>query len=219
MASFLEQQNAVAYILDDLNFGYFTPTQVKYWLNNAQKEVQKRLVKAGQNYYTKQCQTTMVVNQLEYVLPEDFKKEHRLEFVVSGVYPNESITPLSPITRNQMSLVSTGQGAPEFYYFRKNRIILNRPPDQAYVMKMDYTYLVADMVNDSDQPDVPASYHELVPLLAAQDGYIKDGRVSELLVKKIQDYERDFDSDAQERNQDMPRSIIETGSDNQGFFW
>lgn len=217
--TFSDLQNLVAYNLDDLNFGYFTTTQVKVWLNNAQREVQKRLVKAGQNYYTKCVQTSLVVGQNEYVLPSDFKKEHRLEVVISGSFPNESINPILPITRNQTDLISNGTGVPQFYYFRKNRVVIWPSPDSTYTMRLEYTYLVTDMVNDTDVPDVPDSYHELIALLAAQDGFIKDGRASELLVKKIADYQRDFDTDAQERNQDMSRSIRETGSDNASGFY
>lgn len=219
MASFLDLQNQVAYTLDDLNFGYFTPTQVKYWLNNAQREVQKRLIKAGQNYYDKTVQTTMVVNQADYVLPDDFKKEHRLEIVISGTAPNESIQPLAFITLNQKDFVGTGTGTPSCYYFKKNRIIVLPTPSSPYVLRMDYSYLVTDMVNDNDQPDVPESYHELIGLLAAQDGFLKDGRANELLVKKITDYQKQFDSDANERNQDQSRGIVEQGNFSSGVFY
>src|ERR1044072_4285102 len=99
--NFLQLQSLVSYWLDDLNFGYFTQAQVKVWLNNAQRDTQKRLIKAGQNYYVKYCSTPLVINQRDYVLPSDFKKLHRLEVVVSGSDPNESVTPLREITINQ----------------------------------------------------------------------------------------------------------------------
>lgn len=219
MATFLELQNQVAYALDDLQFGYFTTTQVKFWINNAQKEVQKRLLKAGQNYYIKPVQTTLVVNQSDYVLPDDFKKEHRLEIVISGTAPNESIQPLSKITLSQKDFVSSGPGTPTNYDFKRNRLVVYPAPSVAYVLRMYYSYLVTDMVLDSDQPDVPASYHELIGLLAAEDGFLKDGRASELLIKKIATYQRDLDSDAQERNQDTSRTIVEHGNFESGAFY
>src|SRR5882724_8386671 len=95
---FSDLQNLVAYTLDDLQFGYFTSTQVKVWLNNAQRETQKRLMKAGNNRYTIPVQTTLVVNQNDYVLPADFKKLHKLEIIISGTAPNESTYPIQPIT-------------------------------------------------------------------------------------------------------------------------
>ena len=67
-------------------------------------------------------------------------------------------------------------------------------------------------------PDCPSDYHELIALLAAQDGFIKDGRPNELIVKKIAEYERDMDIDAQERRQDMSREIRESGDSGNGGF-
>lgn len=215
-----EIRNLVLYWLDDLNAGYFTEPQVNVWINNAQKECQKRLIKAGQNYYVECVQTTLVVNQRSYALPEDIKKINRLEIIVSGVTPNESVTPIIPITLMQQDMLPTGNGTPSCYFLSKNKLTLLPAPDTALVMRLDYSYLVADMTADSDIPDVPESYHEYIALLAAQDGFLKDGRANELLLKKIAEYEKDFDIDAQERNQDLPRGIISTGNDSGAeYYW
>jgi hypothetical protein len=87
-------------------------------------------------------------------------------------------------------------------------------------LRLEYTYLVADMTLDTDVPDVPEEYQEFLALLACEDGFIKDGRANDLLQKKLKVYRDDLDMDAQERNQDQPRSVIETGeSASGGFFW
>lgn len=206
--------------LDDPNGGFFTQPQVNVFLNNAQKEVQKRLIKAGQNYYFRCKQTTMVVNQNDYVLPSDFKKMHRFEIIISGVAPNESKQIILPITPNQQDLVQTGSGTPRYYFIKKNRVHILPAADTPITLRITYSYEVADMTLDSDEPDAPDAYHELVALLAAEDGFIKDGRASDLLEKKIMVYQKDMDADAADRLQDLPRSITETGNDsNSGFFW
>ena len=206
--------------LDDNQSGYFSIPQVNIWLNNAQQEVQKRLIKAGNNYYIKHVQTSLVVNQRNYALPEDFKKIHRLEVVLNGTDPNESVNEIIPITINQQDLVQKGIATPCNYFLSKNNIVVIPAPDTVLTMRMRYSYQVADMTLDTDLPDVPEPYHELISLLAAQDGFIKDGRSSELLMKKIKEYEMDFDSDAQERTQDMPRTIVQTGMDvGIGYWW
>lgn len=218
--TFGQMQNLVATWLDDTNFGYFTTDNVKLWLNNAQRRVQKRLLKAGELYYKIDVQTTLVVNQRNYELPADFKKLHYLEIVLSGVTPNEAVQPISPITENQKYMISTGPGTPLWYVISGTQLILRPAPDTALTIRMGYSYEVADMVNDSDVPDVPESYHELLPLLAAEDGFLKDGRSSEILAKKLKEFEQETDQDAQERNQDQPRSIVETGNDaSSGFYW
>lgn len=219
--NFLDMQNTTAYWLDDLQFGYFTPTQVKLWLNNAQRRVQKRLIKASQSYYNRCVQTALIRDQREYVLPDNFKKVMRLELVTSGIYPNENIQPIIFITTNQKDLIqNSGRGTPEWYTFKRNRLVINPAPDSTLTLRMEYAYEVADMILDTDIPDVPLSYHELIPLLAAEDGLLKDGRASEILAKKLKEFTDEMDSDDQERNQDSSRGIVETGnSPAQGFWW
>ncbi len=220
MATFQDLQNLTSYWLDDLQFGYYTQTQVQLWLNNAQIEVQKMLIASGQARYNLWVGTTLVVGQSDYVLPADFRKLQNLEIVLTGTPPNETVTPLSPITQNQKYLVDMGQSTPVCYIFRKNRIVLQPAPDTALLMRMTYTYLVANMVNASDVPDVPAEYHELIALLAAADGFIKDGRQNQLLLTKIEAYKTDLQQDAQERNQDTTRGIVQTGdNDSAGAFF
>lgn len=211
----LELRNLVLYWLDDLQAGYFTEPQVNVWLNNAQQEVQKRLIKAGQNYYLKCVQTSIVINQTKYALPEDFKKLNRLEFVVDGtVYPNEVIYPIIPITTNQKDMVYQGAGQPSFYSLRKDSIIMYPPPNVAGTLRLFYSYAITDMLTDVDVPDVPIQYQQLIALLACEDGFLKDGRSNELLQKKMAEYEQMFDTDANERQVDTIRAVVMTGDGN-----
>ena len=210
----------VAGWLDDLAFGYFTESQVETWINNAQKECQKRLIKAGQNYYTKMAQTSLVMNQLEYVLPDDFKKVNRLEIILSGTAPNENKQPILPITINQQDLIQAGPGTPRFYVLRKDRIRIFPSADSPLILRLWYTYEVTDLTHDTDIPDAPEQYHEFIALLAAEDGFLKDQRVPELIEKKIGMHQKALDEDSQERNVDVPRSIVETGNDSgSGFYF
>lgn len=210
--TFADLQGLTSYWLDDLQFGYYTQTQVQLWLNNAQVEVQKMLIASSQNRYNLWVGTTLVVGQSDYVLPQDFRKIQNLELVISGVPPNESVSPVVPITLNQKYLVDSGQSTPACYRFRKNRLVIQPAPDQPLLMRMEYTYLVPNMVNASDIPDVPTEYHELIALLACADGFIKDGRQNQLLLTKIEAYKTDLQQDAQERSQDVVRSIVQTGA-------
>ena len=137
--NFLQLKQLVSFWLDDLNFGYFSETQVSTWLNNAQKEVQKKLIKMGDNYYTRFVQTNTVPNQSRYVLPQDFKKLHRLEMMTSGTVPNESVQSLTPMTINQQDLISRGTGQPLYYFIEKNMLVLFPAPDTAQVLRMVYS--------------------------------------------------------------------------------
>lgn len=206
-------QNLCAFWLDDLNMTYFTPTQLTFWLNNAQREVQKVLLQSHVNFYVTRVQTTMVVGQNDYVLPNDFMTLHRPEIVMSGVPPFEDTMSLSPITINQQELVPNQTGTPQFYYFKKNRITILPAPDTALTLRLYYSYMVSDMVNLTDVPDIPAPYHEFLAVLATQDGLMKDGRDNtQILIKKAY-YENLLKQETQDRNEDTPRVIVQTGND------
>lgn len=197
--------------LDDVNGTYFTPAMVNQWINNAQKETQKLLLQSNQNWYVKPVQTTLVVNQSDYVMPQDFLKEHRIEIVVSGSPPNEDVVPLAPITVNQQDLVPNHTGQPQWYFYKRNRFTLFPCPDTALTLRLYYSYEVVDMVLDTDIPDVPVQYHEFLAVLATIDGLLRDGRDVTAFIEKRLYYEKMLKEDAQERNQDAPRSIVQTG--------
>jgi hypothetical protein len=216
--NFNDLQNLTAYWLDDLNFGYFTTTQVQLWLNNAQKEVQKILLQAHQNFYVTPVQTTLVVNQADYVLPSDFVKLHRGEIVMSGTPPNESLVPIAPMTLNQQDLVPNQTGTPQYYFFKKNRIRLYPAPDTPLIFRIYYSYQVSNMSLATDIPDIPESYHEFLAVLAALDGLLKDGRDSNAMLTKKAYYEQLLKEETQDRNEDAPRSIVVTGSDTSQMF-
>lgn len=216
-----EMKTLVASWLDDANYGYFTEPQLLVWLNNGTRTTAKRLIKAGQNDYTKCVVTTCVIGQKDYVLPLDFKKERRLEIVVTGYgTANESLNPLSNITINQQDYITTGLAMPCAFYFKRNRVVISPAPDSTYYMRLFYDYEISDMANDTDTPDLPVAYHELACLHAAQDGFLKDGRVNDLIDKKIAEYQKDLDRDAQERSLSAARSVVMTqNSGGSGFFF
>lgn len=211
--TFTDLQNMVVYWLDDPNFGYFTTTQVQLWLNNGQKEVQKLLLNAGEHWYTKPVQTSTIANQAEYVLPSDLLKIHRLEVVLSGTAPNENVIPIEPITLMQKDLVDNSTGVPTAYTLKKSRIVLYPYPDSIYTLRMWYSPLVANMTNGTDVPDAPEQYHEMIAILAAIDGALKDERNTTLLVGKREYYEAMMKNDAQDRRQDRPRMVVTTSGD------
>lgn len=207
-----ELKQLVSYWLDDLDLAYFTPAQVTRFLNNAQKEVQKRLILSGENWYLKCAQTSLVQNQREYILPDDFLTVNRLEVVVSGTPPQESLAVILPITPQQQDLIPTQQGVPVGYFLNKGRFICFPAPDNTYTLRLYYQYKIADMVNDVDIPDVPDVYHEMIALLAAYDGLIKDTRDPSNVIKKIDEYDKLLKSTAAQRQVDKSRSVITTGT-------
>lgn len=201
----------VSYIVDDLNFSYFTTAQVQFWINNAQREVQKKLLQTPGNWYAKRVTTPTVQNQSDYVLPTDFLKIHRVELVLSGTAPNEIKGPICFITPNEIDQLPPGPGTPSCAYILQNTMSVFPAPDTAgQTIRIFYSYLVADMVSSGDTPDTPYQYEELIGLLAARDAFIKDQRDPAPLDAKIAYYDAMMIRDAQQREITQGRRIVST---------
>lgn len=212
--TFSQLQTMVSYLVDDLSFGYFTQTQVQFWINNAQTEVQKKLLQTPGNWYMKPVQTLTVFNQTDYILPSDFLKIHRVEIVLSGTPPNEQKANLNPITVQQQDLMPSGIGTPSAHYVKQNTMTVLPAPDTAgQILRIYYSYLVANMVNPTDVPDVPVQYHELLGLMAAKDAFIKDQRDPTPLNEKMVMYDALFKQDAEQRSVEGGRMIVETSGE------
>lgn len=209
---FVDIRNLALSWLDDLNAGYFTPSQINRFINNAQYEVQKELLLAGENWYLKPVQTTLVVNQQDYVLPLDFVHLNRLSIITSGAgTSSQNEVPLAPITLNQLDLVPNNTGQPQYYVIKRNRLMLFPFPDTAYPMLLYYSPIVAEMVLDTDIPNIPTQFHEYIAVLATYDGLIKDNRPVESITIKMNNYRQMLKSEAAARNQDAPRNVVITG--------
>jgi hypothetical protein len=215
--TFVQLQVLVSSWLDDTSNGYFTLSEVKTWLNNAQREAQKMVIQAFEGHYRKVVQTTMVQYQREYQLPSDFKKLSRLEVVLSGTtFQTENCQRIAKITENQQDMMPERTGSPQAYYFKGDQIVLVPAPDSAKTLRLTYLYRVADMVNDADTPDIPADYHEYLAVLATLDGLYKDGRDPGPMLNKKEYFEKLFKQDAEERNVDESRTIVQTQDDDYG---
>mgnify|MGYP000881667856 CR=1 FL=1 len=206
--------------LDDPNQGYFNQATCLQWLNLAQRHVQNELLQAGNNWYLKPVETTMIVGQSDYLLPTDFVQEHRIEIVLSDYgTPNENVQALTPITLNQQDMVSRRLGNPTNYYFKKDRMTISPTPQTALVLRLYYSPRVVDVTSTSDSLDVPEQFAEYACLTAAFDGFIKDDRAPDNLVLKKNRYEEMIKKMAVDRVNDIPRQVVNVMDfDNYNFY-
>lgn len=221
--TFVELQDLVLSWLDDPDAGYFTRPQVSRWLNNALRECQKQLIQAESSWYMVAVQTNCIFTpnyKDAYTLPSDFLKLHRLEIFTQGVgtLPSDQSVLVTPMTPVEAMSVPQGPGCPTSYYLKKDCIVLRPYPDQAYPLKLTYSYAVSEMTEDTDQPDVPVQFQEYLALLATRDGFLKDNRDFSQFQGKISEYQALMHQDADQRNIDAPRSIVLTENDGYDIF-
>lgn len=222
MATFQDLQNLCLSWLDDLDAGYFTLPQVSVWLNNAQRECQKQLLQAGENWYETTLYGNTVQNQDNYTCPADFLKVNKFEVVASGTGTQENRQILWPVTTIQLNQQPLDQGLPAVYGIKKNCFTLKPTPDNIYKLYLTYSYRVADMTVPTQVPDVPEQYHEYLPVLAVIDGFFKDTRdVSQFVAAKKEVYLQMLKQDSQNRRVDFPRTVnsTEDGEWNTGYLF
>ncbi len=196
--------------VDDPNNGYFTIPTLDLFLNNAQREVQKLLIQAEDTYYTKLVSTVTVQNQQDYALPDDLLHLTRLEVIASGSGITADRRLMQSITINQQGMIGAQTGLPYAYYWQKSRLSLLPIPDNVYTLNLYYDYLIADMVNPTDIPDVPQDFQEYIAVLAAFDCFIKDDRVPANIQMKKDYYEKLLKQIAQDRDISGPRMVVIT---------
>lgn len=199
--------------LDDVSNGYFTTPQLNVWINQAQREVQKLLLNAGNEYYTTCAYTSTVADQSRYAFPTDFIKLLRLSYVINDTGDPDTSTyqRLYEITRNEQdNMVLNPSGDPVGYIINQSTFTLKPCPNRVLTLHMDYAYRVADLSGDSQVPDVPEDYHEYIAILAARDGFLRDGRDLGPIEAKLGYYEKLLKQNAQQRTQDSPRSVVRT---------
>lgn len=201
---------------DDAAGTYFTESIVNTRLNLAQRELQKHLISANKQYYTQCVKTSTVADQAAYALPSDFMQVIRLEYVTSGSGDTAVTQAIEPLTPNQKDNYYLESGAPLFYTFDKDYILLKPVPSQVYELRLTYSYLVADMSADISEPDAPEQFHEYIAILCTRDCFLKDGRPLAPIESKMGEYKELLKQIANQRNMDKPRMVVSSG---EGFGW
>jgi hypothetical protein len=210
--TFQTLQQLTSDILDDTSNGYFTLPILNIRLNIALRELQKRLISANNEYYTTCVYTDTVANQALYALPIDFMQIIRLHYVTQGTGATAQTQKIYNMTPNQRDLLSDTTGAPAFYYFQQNNLVLAPCPDSIYEMHLEYSYYVADMVNPTDVPDAPQQFHPYIAYLTARDCLVKDNRSLVSIETQLKDYETLLKQIAVQREADSARMVVSTNS-------
>lgn len=205
--TFLDLQNLVALWVDDTNFGRHTQASVQTYLNNALYEVQRKLIKAHDNYYFRDSYTSIVYNQVDYLVPDDYLALHDIWLVIDGTAPNESTLPLELIAPSIRHQFNPSSGTPTAFWIKNDKIMLVPPPSTVYTLHILYSYLVDQMVNPTDEPDVPNSFHEYIAIIATYNCFLRDDKVPTLVKEKRKDFEELLDATSK-RNISRPRYVI-----------
>lgn len=134
------------------------------WLNEAKDKVVAEILDTIPDYYNKVVTTTLIANQNEYSLPDDFEKILWVSLSYDGsnwykVLPLNNVGQATDIQQN----VSTNFTQSQPFYYLVNGAIGILPTPDAIIdngLKISYSYLPDDMSEDSDEPDIPKRFHK-----------------------------------------------------------
>lgn len=137
---------------------------VKAWLNQGQRrsviESEIRTQEASDEFSTE-------ANVSSYTLPTDFSRE--IDF-----YNTETHELLIPVGVRDYDSFPTSTGRPYTYTVVGNKLVLYPTPDGVYPLAFRYWKLPSDMVNDTDTPEIPVQYHELLIAYAMKKAFQRE---------------------------------------------
>jgi hypothetical protein len=216
----LQIQQLISQWTDDVDQGYFTPTIINTFINNALYPVQRRLILAGQNAYTRCITTPCVQDQNLYALPTDFWGIRRLRIITQGSGATADRSTVDPIAMSQEQMLPK-TGLPRGFYLTKDSsktpciFLAPAPTQSSWTIEMDYAYVIVPMTLDVDIPDIPEQFHEYLALVAAYDCFIKDDKVPSTIKVKKEEYEDQLDEAAEAIIMAKARTVLITP---EGFF-
>lgn len=137
---------------------------VRRWLNQAQRraviESEIRTQEASDEISTE-------AGTLSYQMPSDFARE--IDFVET-----ESKRPLTPADLREFDTFPSSTGRPSAYTVIGSQLALYPTPDAVYPLVFRYWKLPQDMVSDTDTPEIPVQYQELLTAFALKKAFQKE---------------------------------------------
>ena len=152
----------------------FSEQMVKDFINESYLELYDVARQMGVGTGFKRCYSTTVADQIFYSLPTDFMKAILVEVAGDGSDLSTSTANSTPLTVLDASVALEGyeSGAydeTEFYYIHNQHLGIIKPPTTggANALRMSYEAGSSDLSNDTDEPDLPKTYHSLICYRAA----------------------------------------------------
>lgn len=169
--------------LDDLGADRLSNARLLALLNEGQREIQKIIDGADENFFSKAQAYTVVptTDALEFELPDDLIKVIQVERQVSGgnavpaVYVDFRARHTTSY-QTDWTGDTTSPSAPRFF-IRGNKLSVV-DPRESYTLRMWYTYAIPDLVADGDFSQIPNEYRSLIALHAAKLAQGTEGGLS-----------------------------------------
>jgi hypothetical protein len=145
---------------DPIQYG----SRITQFINDGYKLVCQRVGWYG-NETTDAIST--VAGTASYSWPQNFSR-------MRSLFDTTRHVELEYVSQRLIDRSGTSNGAPVFYAIYAGSITLWPTPDAVYSLEMRYWSLPNDLVNDSDSPNFPATWHKLLWIYATWQCYEAD---------------------------------------------
>jgi hypothetical protein len=138
------------------------------WVNDYYMQVVDEIIKVNPDYFVKSSTTSLVANQQEYDLPDDFEKIVMVNMQIDGVW--KRVLPMGNADIRHIAVhtdTTSNQGFstadPRYYIIGDNVGIMPIPDGTtASALKVWYSYTPDELSSDSSEPAFPSKYHFMI---------------------------------------------------------
>jgi hypothetical protein len=170
MRTLAELRSFARYMLDEKVETFWEDDEIDLFMNIEYNNLVHEIIASYSEYYEETVSLNTVANSRYVSLPSDHAGK-----VVAVL--REGV-PLIYRHKKEMLLTASGEisgsGAPTRFAISGNSLMLDPTPDAVYVISVTQNYIPADMVNNTDVPDIPAGYESLIPLATVLFALLKD---------------------------------------------
>lgn len=196
---------------------------ITVWLNGAKDRVATAIQETLPDFYNKKVTASSVASQGEYSLPSDFSKVTLVSVSYDGTtyvraLPLNNIGQAQDVQQNASILFTVDS---PFYYISGD-LIGFQPVFSSTLsnnIKLWYAYDPADMSDDSDEPDIPKKFHNILKYWAYANYLDQNDEhaAAERMRLRFDDMVERSVQQLADRQVDLPRTV-EVGNDTQGLY-
>jgi hypothetical protein len=121
-----------------------------------------------------------VNDDVAYDLPTDYMRVYSLMYTPSGA----DAFPLTEVSQGDLDAFPISSGVPTHYAVAGDEVRLWPTPDTAYTLRLRYYKKPASLVNASDTPEIPGTYHHLLVSYALWHCYERENDYNSAMYHK-----------------------------------
>lgn len=193
-------------LLDESTEGFWSNDDLNRYINLANRKVNSVVSLLHEEYFTVSSTFSTVSGTKSYSLPTDCRLVRRLE-----IYNSSDASDIIKVDELRFPRIEAGgewpfssSGQPQRYIVRATQFDLLPTPDAVYTMRIYYDARKSDLATDSDTPQAPSEFHDMLVYWACALAQIKNKEKYDEFAEMYKVRERDLIQSLERRGSDDP---------------